>query len=60
MLDKIGKLAVEMALQNRSWGYARIQGASSNLGLCSAKNRSGAKQPPFPGDNVMQAAENRF
>jgi transposase InsO family protein len=30
--DEIRKLIVEIAQQNRSWGYTRIQGALSNLG----------------------------
>lgn len=32
VLKEIRKLVVEMAQQNRSWGYTRIQGALSNLG----------------------------
>ena len=31
-LNEIRRLIVEMAQQNRSWGYTRIQGALSNLG----------------------------
>lgn len=30
--DKVEKLVVRMAEQNRSWGYGRIQGALANLG----------------------------
>ena len=32
VINEIRKLIVEMAQQNRSWGYTRIQGALSNLG----------------------------
>jgi transposase InsO family protein len=32
VMDEIRKLIVEIAQQNRSWGYTRIQGALSNLG----------------------------
>jgi putative transposase len=32
VMDEIRKLTVEMAQQNRGWGYKRIQGALSNLG----------------------------
>ena len=32
VMSEIRKLIVEMARQNRSWGYTRIQGALKNLG----------------------------
>ena len=34
VIDEIQKLVIQFALQNRFWGYTRIQGALMNLGHC--------------------------
>ena len=64
--DKIENLVVRMAVENRNWGYRRIQGALTNLGPCGRtgryrqhyqgawhETRAGAK----PEDDVERAPE---
>ena len=55
--DEIETLVVRMAEENRDWGYRRIQGALSNLGL----NSHAARLPTFQrhGDRNRHRSGNR-